>query len=94
MPGSLTVLRRRWETFALVIAVAPSPTSLRCGSRPNSGQSSRRAAVACAAAGAAGAPALAVELSAGALFPQAALSGQRSAMHADALSKRTRTPRC
>ena len=44
MPGSVTVRRRRRATFGCVMPVARSLASLRCGSRPNSGQSSSRAA--------------------------------------------------
>ena len=44
MPGSATVMRRRCATFALVMPVELRSTSLRCGSSPNSGQSSSRCA--------------------------------------------------
>ena len=43
-PGSETLMWRRCATLAAVMPVASSLTSLRCGSRPNSGQSSSSAA--------------------------------------------------
>jgi len=94
VPGSLTLVRRRWETIALVIPVALSLTSLRRWSSPNSGQLSRRAEERCAADGAGVAPAVGVGASAGLLLPHAALSAQRSATNADRASKRARTSRC
>src|ERR1035438_10234043 len=65
-------MRARCVTLAAVMPVESSLESLRCGSRPNSGQSRRLAADACAAAGIAPAPAVGVATSAGALLPQAA----------------------
>ena len=76
MPGSCTVVRRRCGTFALVIPVAASLTSLRCGLSPNSGHSSRRRGVEdCAGDGIAAAEVLGVDDAAGAL-PQAATNAQ------------------
>lgn len=75
MPGSETVAWRRWATFAAVMPVASSLALLRCGSRPNSGQSSSRCAVAELAAGATALGlVVGVETAAGALEPQAARS--------------------
>jgi hypothetical protein len=76
VPGSVTVRWRRCATFAAVMPLDSSLTSLRCGSRPNSGQSSRRPEEAAEASGIAAAAIVGVETSAGAALPQAATQAQ------------------
>jgi hypothetical protein len=71
VPGSDTVTRRRWATFAAVIPVESELASERCGFNPNSGQSRRRELAACAVAGIALVGAVGAEKSAGALPPHA-----------------------
>ena len=73
---------RRWERLALVIPVALSLTSLRWGFNPNSGQSSSRCVEELVEElvedRIAAAVTVGVEVSAGALLPQAASSRQAS----------------
>src|SRR6266576_3926612 len=79
VPGSLTVTRRRRPTLSLEIPVPASETLERCGSRPNSGQSSSVLPAVGAAAGIAATDAVGVDTSAGALPPHAASSAQADA---------------
>src|ERR1700680_26306 len=85
VPPTSTLVRRRRDTFALVMPVARSLTSLRCGSSPNSGQS-RSLWAEGAGEGIAAAPAAGLELSAGALLPQAAIMLPQAAIMAHAAS--------
>jgi hypothetical protein len=91
VPGSEMRWRRRRATFVAVIPVAPGPTFERCGSRPNSGQSSSGAEETPAALGIEAGVVAGVETDAGALLPQAPISEQA----ASAIARRdTLEPRC
>jgi len=90
VPGSEICRRRRRATFAAVIPVASALTSERCGSSPNSGQSSSGAEETRAALGTAAEAAAGVEVYAGALLPQAPTSRQalRASARRDTLELR------
>src|SRR5437016_10001835 len=89
VPGSVTVCWRRCATLAAVIPVASLLTLLRCGFRPNSGQSSRRRLDAAVELGIAAATVVGVDCSAGALPPHATSGAHASA----AKPQRRRSPR-
>ena len=98
MPGSETRSRCRCATFALVIPVARSLESLRCGFSPNSGHSLSAVVAACAVGpvglGIEPAPAVGVEPSAAlpALEPQAVIRTQAQATAARRVRWRTGIP--
>src|SRR5438128_492110 len=89
VPGSVTVCWRRRATLAAVIPVASSLTLLRCGLRPNSGQSSSRRVEAAVELGIAAATVVDGERPAGALPPHATSRAHASA----AKQERKRSPR-
>ncbi len=93
VPGSDTLIRRRWPRFAAVMPVGASLTSPRPGSSPNSGQSwlsGTAVAVAIAGAGIADGCAVGVETSAGAALPQEASRTQAASVTPRLVGRRTR----